>query len=242
MAFACVPQKDIIYLQSSKKAKDEEKSFQNVKEQSRIKIFDQIYIYVSSFDNGNLNFMSNDANRYGGGRSETDMAMLAYTVDSDGTVKLPILGKTAVADLTIYEAEEKIRKELESYLNTPSVKVSFVNKSVTVLGSVNVPGRYFYASEHLNVFQALGLAGDISEYGNRKEAIIVRDIDDEVVRKRVNLTDISLLGSKDLYIKPGDVIYIEPLKRRHWGFREFPWEIILSSVTAFVLFANYFKE
>jgi polysaccharide export outer membrane protein len=186
--------------------------------------------------------MSNDANRYGGGRSEADMAMVSYTVDKDGTVKLPILGKAKVAGLTPNAASEKIKNELESYLNTPSVRISFVNKSVTVLGSVNRPGRYFYASEYLNVFQALGLAGDITEYGNRKEVVIIRDSDSEVIRQKLDLTKVDLLGRSDLYIQPDDVIYVEPLKRRHWGFQSFPWSIVLSSVTTFVLVLNYINE
>ncbi len=240
LAIGCVPQRDAIYLQ--KKDSDSALiSFKNVKPENTINVFDQIYIQVSSFDEGNINFMSNDPNRYGGGRTEADLAMVSYTVDNQGNVKLPILGKTKIDGLTTYQASEKIRKELESYLNTPSVKVSFVNKSVTILGSVNNPGRYFYASEHLSVFQALGLAGDISEYGNRKEVVIVRDKNDEVIYKRVNLTDRELLSQSNLYVQPDDVVYVEPLKRRHWGFQSFPWTLVLSSITTFILVANYVK-
>ncbi|MGQ1784691.1 MULTISPECIES: polysaccharide biosynthesis/export family protein [unclassified Saccharicrinis] len=241
VTFGCVPQQDIIYLQDPD-LDHTEKSFANKKSENTIKVFDQIYIQVSSFDDGNINFMNNDPNRYGGGRSELDLAMVSYTVDKDGAVKLPIVGQTKVEGLTVDQASEKIRKELEDYLNTPSVKITFVNKSITVLGSVNKPGRYFYAAEYLSIFQALGLAGDISEYGNRREVVIVRDANNKVVRKRVNLTDISLLGEADLYVQADDVIYVEPLKRRHWGFDAFPWAVVLSSITTIILVANYVKE
>lgn len=157
-------------------------------------------------------------------------------------MKLPIVGQTKVEGLTVDEASEKIRKELGDYLNTPSVKITFVNKSITVLGSVNRPGRYFYAAEYLSIFQALGLAGDISEYGNRKEVVIVRDSNHQVIRKKLNLTDIALLGEADLYVQPDDVIYVEPLKRRHWGFAAFPWAVVLSSITTVILVANYVKQ
>ena len=241
LAIGCVPQKDILYLQDSG-LNNTEKSFANIKSENVIKVFDQIYIQVSSFDDGNINFMNNDPNRYGGGRSELDLAMVSYTVDQDGAVKLPIVGHTKVEGLTVDQASEKIRQKLEDYLNTPSVKITFVNKSITVLGSVNQPGRFFYAAEYLSIFQALGLAGDISEYGNRKEIVIVRDVNNTVVRKKVNLTDIALLGEADLYVQPGDVIYVEPLKRRHWGFSAFPWAVVLSSITTVILVANYVKQ
>ncbi len=240
MLAGCVPQKEILYLQDKDKDYTEQ-TFENKKAQNKIKNFDQIYIQVSSFDNGEVNFMSNDANRYGGGRTEADIAMVSYTVDRDGTVKLPILGKTEVVDLTPNEAAEKIRKELESYLNTPSVRVSFVNKSITVLGSVDNPGRYFYSSEYLNVFQAIGLAGDVTEYGNRREVMIIRDSEDKVTRKKIDLTQVDLLAKSDLYLQSDDIVYVAPLKRRYWGFQAFPWSIIISSITAFVLVAEYVK-
>ena len=88
----------------------------------------------------------------------------------------------------------------------------------------------------------MGLAGDIAEFGNRKEVVIVRDINNKVVHKRINLTDIQLLANVDLYVQPGDVLYIEPLKRRQWGFQSFPWSLILSSITTFILVANYVNE
>ncbi len=239
---SCVPQKDTIYLQNVDNLNDKVVVFSNEKDKNIIQPFDQVYIQVSSFDDGNLNFMENNPNRFGGGRSEFDLAMVSYSVDAKGNVKLPILGFTKVSGLTTDQASEKIRKELESYLNTPSVKVQFINKSVTVLGSVNRPGRFFYASQYLTIFQALGMAGDISEYGNRKQAVLVRSIDNEVTYQKINLTDIKLLSKKELYLQPNDLIYIAPLKRRHWGFREFPWSIILSSITTLILVANYINK
>lgn len=238
LAFGCVPQRDVVYLQGLEDSKTED-VFENIKSENTIKVFDQMYIQVSSFDDGNINFMSNDPNRYGGGRSEADLAMVSYTVDKNGDVKLPIAGKTNIVGLTTEQAAEKIRIELEAYLNTPSVKIIYVNKSVTILGSVNKPGRYFYASEYLSVFQALGLAGDIQEYGNRRQVVIIRDKEDNVTYQRVNLTDIELLSDQNLYLQPDDVLYVAPLKRRHWGFESFPWGVVLSSITTVILVANY---
>ncbi|MCT4588214.1 MAG: polysaccharide biosynthesis/export family protein [Carboxylicivirga sp.] len=238
---ACVPQKEIVYLQDELKS-TQIQEFNNEKSKDVIKAFDQLYIQVASFDDGSINFMSNDANRYGGGRSEADLAMVAYSVDVDGNIDLPIIGKFKVIGLKANEAAEKIREELELYLNAPSVKVSFVNKSITVLGSVQRPGRYFYASEYINILQVLGMAGDITEYGNRKYAVLVRETNNVVSKERIDLTSVSLLGSKQFYLQRNDIIYVEPLKRRHWGFETFPWALILSSITTFILIADYIKD
>ncbi len=235
---ACVPQKKVVYLQEEMAA-SQELTFRNEKGKQIIKAFDQLYIQVSSFDNGQLNFMSNDANRYGGGRSEADMAMVSYSVDEQGNINLPIIGLFNVLSLTADAAAEKIRAELELYLNTPSVKVSFVNKNITVLGNVEQPGRYFYASEHINVLQALGMAGDITEYGNREYVVLIREHNNEVTKQRIDLTRVDLLADSRYYLQPNDIVYVEPLKRRHWGMQTFPWALILSGITTFILVANY---
>ncbi|MCU4173839.1 polysaccharide biosynthesis/export family protein [Carboxylicivirga sp. N1Y90] len=238
---SCVPQKEIVYLQDDQST-EEIQTFNNEKEKILIKSFDQLYIQVSSFDDGKINFMSNDANRYGGGRSEADLAMVSYTVDSNGFIDLPIIGKFKVSGLNADEAADKIREELQLYLNAPTVKLSFVNKNITVLGYVTNPGRYFYASEHLNILQALGMAGDITIYGNRKYAVIVRVVDNVVSKQRVDLTNVALLGDDAFYLQPNDVVYVEPLKTRKWGIETFPWAIVLSSITTFILVANYISN
>lgn len=238
---SCVPQKEIVYLQDDQST-EEIQTYSNEKEKILIKSFDQLYIQVSSFDDGKINFMSNDANRYGGGRSEADLAMVSYTVDSNGFIDLPIIGKFKVSGLNADEAADKIREELQLYLNAPTVKLSFVNKNITVLGYVTNPGRYFYASEHLNILQALGMAGDITIYGNRKFAVVVREVDNVVTKQRVDLTDVTLLGDESFYLQPNDVVYVEPLKTRKWGIETFPWAIVLSSITTFILVANYISN
>ncbi len=231
----------MVYLQDLSQ-EDSIVNYSNSRKKVVIKAFDQLYIQVSSFDDGQLNFMSNDANRYGGGRSEADLAMVAYTVDSNGFIELPIIGKFELLGLNSDEAADKIREELELYLNAPTVKLSFVNKNITVLGSVEKPGRYFYASEHLNILQALGMAGDISVYGNRKYAVVIREKGDVVSKNRVDLTTIDLLGDDSFYLQPNDVVYVEPLEKRKWGIETFPWALILSSITTFILVANYIKN
>nr|WP_321451489.1 polysaccharide biosynthesis/export family protein [uncultured Carboxylicivirga sp.] len=238
---SCVPQKDMIYLQD-KSTLDTLVNYTNANQKIKIKAFDQLYLQVTSLDDGKINFMSNDANRYGGGRSENDLAMVSYVVDDKGYIQLPIIGQFYVMNLNTDEVAEKLQKELEMYLNEPTVKVSFVNKNITILGYVEHPGRYFYATEHINIFQALGMAGDVNVYGNRKYAVVVREENNQVSKQRIDLTDVDLLGEKAFYLKPNDVVYIEPMNKRKWGIDTFPWALILSGITTFILVANYINN
>jgi polysaccharide export outer membrane protein len=177
-----------------------------------------------------------------GGRTSTDYSLISYQVDEAGNIDLPLLGKTHVAGKTVDEVANEIQEELKSYFYSPSVKISFVNKNITVIGMVSHPGRYFYSGENINIFQALGLAGDIEEYGNREKVIIVRENNGLIMKNTLDLTDKSIFISDFYYLKSGDVIYVEPLNRRVWGIDQVPFTLILSAITTSLLIFDYIKE
>lgn len=232
----CVPHKDLLYVHSSG---TESVKFENEAADLPIKANDELFVQVNSFDAANLNFMQSDASRSGVARSAADLALVSYVVNKHGQIDLPLLGAITVKDLTLSEAATHIQKELTGYLNTPTVKVSFVNKNITVLGNVKVPGRYYYVSDHINILQALGMAGDIEPYGNRKSVVVVREANGQIEKFRLNLTRQELLADKQFFLQSNDVVYVEPLHRQQWGVQTFPWALILSGVTTFILVLNY---
>ncbi len=238
---SCVPQKEVIYVQDRQKDMAFEMEYANLKRKNKIEVFDELYIQVNSFDAGNLNFMNSSLSGTSA-RSAAELSLISYRVDEDGYIDLPVLGRIKVIGLTIEESANLIRKELESYLNSPSVKISFVNRSITVLGYVRQAGRYYYTGEYINVFQALGLAGDIQEFGNRKEVVVIREENNKITKHRISLTDKEIFKSPYYYLDSNDIVYVEPLKRRHWGMETFPYALILSSITTFLLVANYIKK
>ncbi len=236
----CVSQEEMIYMQGSQNQVPQ--VFNNPIEQTPIKAYDELYVEVTSFDNGNMNFMNNDGSRISGGRSEADLALISYTVNPDGQINLPLIGLISVKNLTTSQAALQIEKELTGYLSTPSVKVSYVNKNITVLGFVKTPGRFQYVSDHLNVFQALGMAGDIQEYGDRKSVTIIRNENGKIEKFAIDLTTETILGSQQFYLQSNDIVYVKPMKKRHWGVQTFPWALTLSSITTFVLILNYIEK
>lgn len=218
------------------------KKFNNIINDIPIKANDELYVEVSSFDNGNLNFMNSDATRTSSARSAADLALISYVVNKEGQINLPLIGFLSVKGLTCTQAAAKIQQELDGYLSTPTVKVNFVNKNITILGFVKSPGRYNYVSDHINIFQALGMAGDIEEYGNRKSVTIVREENGVIEKMTIDLTQENILASSQLYLKSNDVVYVQPMKRRHWGFQTFPWTLALSTITTTILILNYIQK
>ena len=203
---------------------------------------DELYIRVNSFDNQSYNPFSSDTDNMRL-MSGPNITLISYTVNEDGYITLPYLGNVYVKGQTLNNVKEKIEESLKNTIDQPTVTVKFVNKNVAVLGEVRLPGQYVFASEKLNILQAIAMAGDITEYGNRKKVLIIRETGNEKVEKRyIDLTNSDIIKSEDFYVRPNDVIYIEPLKARFWGMSSFPFGLILSSITTFVLVLNYINQ
>lgn len=151
-----------------------------------------------------------------GGGATMQTAELAqrptYTVDQEGNITLPMLGKVKVAGLTRLEAIEKLRAELSQYIKDPGVNMNFNNFRISVLGEVANPGSFVMPTERVTVLEALGMAGDLTIRGVRQNVLLVREIDGQKSMHRLDLTKEETLNSPYYYLAQNDVIYVEPNK------------------------------
>ena len=137
----------------------------------------------------------------------------AYTVDADGEIDFPVLGKIYVAGMKREEIAECIKSELikENLVKDPVVTVEFANLCVSVLGEVNNPGRFSIDRDRLTVLDALSMAGDLTIYGNRNKVMVLRQ-EGEV--QRVYGLDLTsgnhVYTSPAYYLQQNDVVYVEP--------------------------------
>jgi polysaccharide export outer membrane protein len=99
-------------------------------------------------------------------------------------------------------------------MDDPMVTVKKLNFKVTVLGEVARPGTFSIFNETLTLPEALGLAGDISPFGNRTNVKIIRNNSKTPQVLNVDLTHAESLTLENYYLYPNDIIYVEPLKRR----------------------------
>ena len=95
-----------------------------------------------------------------------------------------------------------------------SVDVKIVNSYFTIIGEVNQPGRYNFLKNDIDIFQAIGLAGDLTINGKRDNIKVLRKNDDNLVVNTIDLTSSDLLISKNYQIFPGDIIIINPNNAR----------------------------
>ncbi|AWW00838.1 ligand-binding protein [Arcticibacterium luteifluviistationis] len=165
---------------------------------------------ILNFQNINTLQMSNFPGQSGG--SAGARQPLGYRVDSTGNVVIPFIGKQFVKDLTLMQASDKIKTEVEIYLKDPAVNVRFLNHKFSVLGEVNKVGTYNLLDDKTTLPEALAMAGDLSIYGKRDSVTIIRDAHGLREIGTVNLLSREVFQSPYFYIKNGDVIYVQPIK------------------------------
>lgn len=141
----------------------------------------------------------------------TEMAMRpTYTVDSDGNITFPLLGKVKLEGLTRMEAIAKIRDELSTYIKDPGVNMNFNSFRVSVLGEVKSPGSFIMPTDRITVLEALGMAGDLTIRGVRTNVMVVREVNGVKSINRLDLTKQETLNSPYYYLAQNDVVYVEP--------------------------------
>jgi polysaccharide biosynthesis/export protein len=169
-------------------------------------------------------------------------SLTSYMIDKTGFIQLPVIGNMYVRDKTIPEVISMLQDSLSNILSSPTVTIKLVNRYVSVLGEVARPGNFSYAYEKLNVFDALGLAGDITTYGDRNDVTLVRNENGKNIRVKIDLTSADLMASEFYYLRPNDMIYVKPMHKKFWGLAQFPWTVLLSTISTVILIYTVFGE
>lgn len=170
--------------------------------------------------------------------TEQSADMVSYTVDDEGSIELPYAGRFLVAGKTLHMVKTELDNALKSYVTDAVVTVKMVNNYLSVIGEVQQPGRYPIYKDRLNIFQALAMAGDLSTYSNRQKIQLIRQTPDGNIVKEFSVKDRKIIGSQYFYVMPNDVIYAPPMKGRFFQMSAFPYSVILSTITTFILFWN----
>ena len=142
--------------------------------------------------------------------------LLGYSVDNNGDIDFPIVGKIHVAGMNRWEVAETVKNELSSrnLLRDAVVTVEFMNFQISVLGEVSRPGTYNITGDKINLMQALSLAGDMTIFGRRDNIQVTRE---ENGKRHIYVVDIrnsDVYNSPAYYLRQNDIIYVEPNKVR----------------------------
>lgn len=150
-------------------------------------------------------------------RAQGVAQMQPYLVDSNGNIEFPQLGTIKVAGMNRQELSGKLKTQISLYVKEPIVNVRIVNFQVSVLGEVNRPGTFSIPDEYLSLPKALGLAGDMSIYGQRENVLVVREENGQKSYAYLDLTDSNVMNSPYYYLKQNDMVYVEPNNAQKQG-------------------------
>ncbi|WP_105982694.1 polysaccharide biosynthesis/export family protein [Nonlabens agnitus] len=206
---SCTTKKEVLYFQDIQ----EKESYTPENYKSIIKNNDRLSIIVSSADMTNASPYNRlipgitDANDF---RVNGQPLLQDYLVDTDGYIILPKLGKYRVAGKSRMTLEEELSNEYRKYITDAVVNVRIANFKITVLGEVQRPGTFTIPDERVTLPQALGLAGDLTIYGKRKDIILLRDRNGIQESHIIDLTKSDVLDSELFYLQQNDVLVVGP--------------------------------
>lgn len=147
------------------------------------------------------------------GRSGSSNMPIAYTVDGQGDINFPVLGKISVAGQTRTEVAEYITHRLidRDLVKDPIVSVEFVNLGINVLGEVRSPGHQDITADHYTIIDAIAHAGDLTINGERSSVMVCRHEDGADQTYIIDLTNRQqMLLSPAYYLQQNDVVYVTP--------------------------------
>ena len=215
LAVSCAAPTNVTYFQDSQ---DKEISTELVTEQIRLRPADKVTIIlncptVELMNQFNMPYVSRYVGASGEGVTLANTGVSGYTVDANGDIDFPVVGKIHVAGLTRSETAAKIKNELQArdLVKDPVVTVDYMNLFVSLMGEVARPGRYAITRDAVTILDALAMAGDLTIFGRRDNVMVIRE---ENGVQKTYLVDLrsaeSVAKSPVYYINQNDLIYVAP--------------------------------
>lgn len=237
---SCTTHRELLYLQKIDFNKDTlfASNFPDYKIQKE----DILYVKVYSLNkeiSDLINQTTVSTQQSGAYQNELSMYIYGYTVDDSGYIELPILGKIYVYNKKIDEINSIIKEKAQNYINDPVVIVKLISYKYTVLGEVVRPGTYRNYSKQISILEAIGNAGDITDYGNRKNVIVIRATEKGNKVYYLDLTKKDILSSEAYYLLPNDIVYIPPVKNKVFRVNSSVYSMALSTISTIILILNF---
>jgi len=140
--------------------------------------------------------------------------MPGYLVDYAGNIQMHAIGYLKAEGLTREQLAEDIKQKLTPYLTNPYATVRIQNFKVTVLGEVGRPGVISYTGDHLTILQAIGMAGDIAQYGLKDSVMLIREYNGKRQFATLDLTKANYMETEYYYLQQNDLLIVKTNPKR----------------------------
>ena len=145
-----------------------------------------------------------------------------YLILPNGNVYLPMVGYVKLAELTVREADSLLAEKFNIFYKDCLVRTKILNRRCFIFvpqtGGVQntsgVAGRVLLLeNENTTIIEALALAGSLPSYSPLDRVRLIRgDLTNPEVHI-VNLQYIDKMAKGQLFVRPNDIIYLEPGRR-----------------------------
>jgi len=219
---SCVTNKKYVYLQKDDvNVKDLPKdtvvrSYDLVNYEYRIQPEDNISVRFESltpqeYDIFNRNIMAQQQNQ---NLNQGNAILIGELVDPQGEITYPVIGKVKVAGSTVYEIQTKLQQLADQYLESPVVKVRLINFRFTLLGEAKREGTVVLANNRINYIEAIGLAGGLTDFADKRNIKLIRQIDGKAQVRYLNLLDENFINSPEYFVYQNDILIVPALRQR----------------------------
>jgi polysaccharide export outer membrane protein len=166
---------------------------------------------------------------------------MAYRVEFDGLVNMPILGRVKLGGLTMREAEMFLEEEFAKYYIQPFVMLKITNRKVMVFnGSDGMAQVVQLVDENTNLLRVIAQSGGITKTGRAYDIKVIRGEFSEPKVFHFDIRKIDGLKESDFMMQSNDIVYVTPSPQ---VARTLLTEVgpYLSLLTTLLLVLNFFK-
>lgn len=239
---SCLAKKELVYLQNPNLKENVPTEFQTRFSAYNLQSNDVLSIKVLSVDPDMSNMFNiiNPSNAFGVS-DPGSMYLSGYTIDNEGFINLPTVGRLKVEGLTTAQTQELVQQNLNRYITDATVVVKLISFKVSVLGEVRNPSSFYIYNERANLLEGLSMAGDLTQGADRENVKLIRQKDGKSEVVLLDLKDPNLVQSQYYYLMPNDVIYVEPLRTQLKRDNLVVWNAVLGVISTGALLYNLFK-
>jgi len=243
MLSSCYYNKSLVYLQGQEFSENKPHKIENKWSAYRLQTNDVVSVKIKSATDSHVASIFNITSETIGTTSTPgNLYIDGYSIDNKGNISLPILGSVRLGGLTLEAAQDSIQMRANKYLNQATVLLKLVSFKITVLGEVKNPGYHYVFNNQVTVLEALGLAGDLTNFGNRKNIKLIRPVGGGSEITLLDITDAALMASPYFYLMPNDVLYVQPLRARASRTNLELWGVLFSAATTAILVLGYLNS
>lgn len=155
-------------------------------------------------------------------------------IDEDGNAQLPKIGEVHLEGLTCIEAADTLERLYAKHIKDPIIVAKVLNRHVTVLGEVRMPGYIILEEEQVNLMDVIGKAQGFSDYADLSSVRLVRGNKSYYL----DLQELESVFYHNIIVHSGDILIVSSKKGKSLDQKAPTLIPFASALTAIAVFST----